>query len=810
LNKYFKLIIILLTTSPCFAQKSSISGIVKDSLQRPLQNASVLLYKTADSSPVKLSTTNDAGRFLMADVAEGRYQIEVTHTGFSKYRSPVIDLKQNGVHELDVVLHASSENLKAVTVTRGKQLIEKKADRTIVNVDAMVSSAGSDVLQLLENVPGVAVDNDGNISLNGRQGVQIVIDGKLIYLTGDALANYLRSLPSSQLDKIELMSSPPANYDASGNAGVIHIKTKRTGSKGFNGGLTLAMNQGKLFSTTNNLNINYRAGKINVYGVAGYVTQNRFTDLDIHRQYRNERGEAAYVFTQHSYIRRKNQAATLKAGIDYALNKKTTVGLGVSLLERPSAQRTVNSSRIVQPDGYTDSTTAANNKEDDRWRNRSMSLNFKKELNKEGNSLSADADYIVYRSGVNQFFTNTTVRQDGSTSFDRLKGDLPSDISILAFKTDYLYSIKKFNFETGIKSSYTVTDNMASFFVVNDNDLYPDYEKSNYFRYRENIHAAYASLQKTLKYFSLKAGVRVENTLSRGRQLGNAVKPDSSFIVRYTSLFPTLFLSYKLDSLAKHQINFSYGRRIERPFYQDLNPYVTPLDKFTLYVGNPFLKPAYANDFSLAYTLNHNIVTTASYSYTNNVIMESISLNGNNYMSRPGNLGRNKVLGLSMNASLKPLSWWSSTLYAEVQNRHYEGKLYNRYMDTAAVYFGTTISGQFQLGKNWLAELSGIYRTSVLVGQVSLASLWQMNAGIQKKVFDKKGTIKLAIRDIFYSGIRNGAIHYLNQAEANFRNQGDLRIATLSFTCNFGNTSQQGRSRSSGSAQTEQSRVREG
>ncbi|ULQ56953.1 TonB-dependent receptor [Flavihumibacter rivuli] len=806
------LLVLLLAfiSQQAIAQTSmTVKGRVKDSTGSVLTDASVRLYRTNKSNPVANQLSDSAGFFAFELKDTGSYQVRISMAGYNAYQSPTFLLAgQERNHDLEVVMNPSSQ-LKAVIVTARKPMVEKKPDRTIVNVEAMVSSTGTDALQLLSQLPGVTVDDDGNITLYGKAGVTVMINGKPTYLSGDALANYLRTLPSSALEQIELMSNPPAGFDAAGSGGVIQIKTKKTGMKGFNGNLSTAFNQGILFSTTNSLNLNYKVNRVNYYGNFSYVTQNRLTDLDINRNYYALAGLNEYSFDQNSYIRRKNQASTAKIGIDFFPDDKTTWGFSGTALRRPSTQHTTNTSNIRRPDGTIDSSTAAKNREEDLWKNQSLSFYFKRDLKKKGSTLGADVDYLNYTSTVDQAFSNTTtILGVPDPRFDTLVGYLPSRIAIIAAKTDAVFPLKHFTLETGLKASYAETKNAASFYFINNGSQSPDYEKTNDFRYKEHINAAYLAISGNLGRLSYNAGLRAEQTLSKGNQLGNPVKPDSSFSREYTNLFPTLFLTYKMDTTGDHTIGLTYGRRIERPFYQDLNPYVTPLDKFTLYVGNPFLRPSFSHELTFSYTYKQLLTGTITYTKTSDTFLEAIRLIGNNYLSRPDNLGSSEFIGFSINSNTKPAKWWTLNIFADVQQRHFEGQLYNTYMDTSAVYFGTNFTNQFQLGKDWSAELGGTYRTSVLVGQVSLDEFWVINTGIQKKILDKKGTIKLAVRDIFYSAIRYGQINFLRQADAGFRNRSDSRVFTLSFTYRFGKSSQQSRGNRSRSSEEEENRVR--
>lgn len=697
-----------------------------------------------------------------------------------------------------------NDSLAQVTVTARKPLIEKRADRTVVHVDKMISAAGADAYRMLENIPGVTIDDAGNIMLNGKSGVLVLINDRQTYLTGNALINYLRSLPASMLDQVELMPNPPARYDAAGAGGVINLRVKKNTLQGLNGNINLSATQGILFSSASGASINYRRKNLSLFASGGFNTSNRFADLDILRNYYNQTGGFSSLFSQNSWIRVKDRSPNFRVGADYQLNSTTVAGITLNAMWRPSSQRTVNRSLMSGADHIVDSTTDALNQEHEKWKNHSVNLYINKKL-KSSQTLDVQVDYIKYQSGNDQQFNNITANEN-QTYAEELKGSLPGTIDIIAGKLDYVYPLSSWRLEAGAKSSYTNTENIYRYTIVENNAERPDYDKSNHFVYNENIHAGYFSLEADRKRFNFKAGLRSEWTISRGHQLGNAIKPDSNFRRQYVNLFPTVYFTYRPDTLGKHQLTFSYGKRIERPFYQDLNPYISPLDKFTLYVGNPFLLPTIANDFSLAYTYKKRYTATLTYNKVRDAAMEAIIVDGYHYLSRPDNLGTNEIINLSLNLNLQPAKWWSSTIYTEGGDRGYRGKLFNSYMDTSALYFLVNITNQFKLGKGWAAEAGGVYRTGILVGQVSLKELWQMNVAFQKKLIRDKATIRLAVRDVFYSGVRNGEIHFLPMAKATFRNRGDLRTVSLSFAMQLGSSGQ--RQNRSGSADEERNRVR--
>jgi outer membrane receptor protein involved in Fe transport len=604
------------------------------------------------------------------------------------------------------------------------------------------------------------------------------------------------------------MPNPPARYDAAGNAGVINIRTKKSRTGGFNGGINVAYGQGKYARTNNSFNFNYRNQKINVFGTASYAINNGLNDLDIFRYYYKGDGALRSTFFQNSFIRNTSYSTNLKLGLDYFVSPKTTIGVLVNGILRPSDSKTINKSIVANASGATDSLITADNKEHIHWKKGSLNVNYLHKYNAD-KELSFDVDYIVYHSQQDQVFLNGIFEPSGNLkSRDGLTGDLPSDITIYSAKGDYTHSLTSTTkVAAGAKVSYVSTDNAANYFTVINNITETDYDKTNHFLYRETINAAYLNLNKDWSRLSLQAGLRLENTISDGHQLGNVTKPDSTFRRSYTNLFPTVYLLYKLDTLSTHQISLSYGRRIDRPYYQDLNPFISPLDKFSIYVGNPYLKPTFTNTFELSHIFKNKITTTLFYNATSDIVEETIDLANSIYVSRPANIGKSSVLGLSVTGSLKPARWWTTTLFAEVQNRSYKGIVYDYPLDTGAVYFGTNMANQFTLGKGWTAELSGNYRTGILVGQIISGQTGRLNAGIAKKVFDNKGSVKLNFRDVFRTGLNHGIITSIKGAYATYHNWGDTRTFTLSFSYNFGKTTASPRTRNSG-AENEQNRVK--
>lgn len=798
--------IVILSTAQLRAQQG-ISGQVLGISKKPVAAATVSLLRVKDSSVVKSVVSDENGKFSFAQSLEDNHLLMISATGYKKYYR-VVPKEITSLPEI-ILQAADAAELSAVTVTANKNFTEQKIDRTVVNVDALISNTGSNALEVLEKTPGVMVDENGGITLKGKAGVLILIDDKPTYLSAADLATYLRSLPSSALDKIELMDNPPAKYDAAGNGGVINIRTKKSKVKGFNGSLSASMGQAVYARTTESANFNYYTGKVNLFLNAGYSIQKNFRELQIDRTYYTPAGQLTSDFRQTNFFTPVNRSPNLKIGFDHYVSPKTTWGLVYtgSLSNRDEYRPT--SSYIYNASESLDSSLVANNTSKSFFNKHGINLNYTHKYDSSDKVLSFDMDYIHYGSGADQSFPTNTYSPGGSLkSSQQITASLPSNISIYAAKIDYAQTLPgKIKMETGLKSSYVTSDNEANYFNVVGGVSSTDYNNTNHFIYKENINAGYLNFSKEMKRFSFQAGLRAENTNGHGHQLGNVYRPDSTFNKYYTSLFPTAFVSYKLDSAGNDQLNLSYGRRIDRPNYQDLNPFVFLLDKFTSFSGNPFLRPQFSNDFKIAYTHKNKITISAQYIHTSDVQIETIEQNGSVFISRTGNIGKWDYLVISANLTLRPAKWWTINTYADLFNYQvYSGQLYSGYIQTRSPYIFMQMNNQFTLGKDWSAEVGGFYCSPRQQAQFDKIAFGQLNLGLQKKFMNNKATVKLAARDILNTNTSTGFITNIPNVVAHYANKFHNQSVILSFTYSFGKQVAD-QKRKIGSADSESGRV---
>jgi outer membrane receptor protein involved in Fe transport len=685
----------------------------------------------------------------------------------------------------------------------------------VVNVDAFVSNAGANALEVLEKTPGVQVDKDGNISLKGKQGVIVMLDGRPAYLSGADLANMLKGMQASQLDQIEVMTNPPAKYDAAGNSGIINIKTKKNKQKGFNGNVSAGFSQGFYPKTNESFSLNYRNGRVNLFSNYSFGWTQNYQQLDIFRRYRNEDASTRAIFEQTSLMKRKFLNNNLKLGMDYYVNKKTTLGITLGGFYNPETTDGTNTMFLKDPSSKTDSIVYATSDIDELWKNLSANVYLNHQFDTTGRELTMNLDYVTYQASSDQYFVNTTFTPEWEKRYDEhLLGDLPVNIDIYSARADYVQPINdNAKLELGWKSSYVKTDNKAQYFMGAPGNWSPDYGKTFFFDYKENINAAYISVNKQLsEKWGVQAGLRYENTNLEGFQHGNPTKVDSSFKRSYDSWFPTVFVTYKVNK--DHSLSANFGRRIDRPAYQDLNPFLFFLDKYTYGAGNPYMQPQYTSNFELTHLYKHFLTTTLNYSITTDVFAETFTQekmpngeDGYATIQRNGNIGRRQSGGISVNAQVRVTPWLTSILYTNYNYMRYKGILYNDPIDVSAGNILFSINNQMKFQKGWSAELSGWYRTKGVEGQIMIEPFGAFSAGISKQVLKGKGTLKFNVRDIFYTQWVEGDINF-KTTEAHFRNTRDTRVANITFTYRFGKPLKNGNAPRNRDTPEEQNRVK--
>lgn len=788
----------------------TVKGKITDSKEVSIDLALITLINKTDSLGYSEYSDYD-GSFEFKALNEGIYIVNVQMVGFETYYSEIDVRGQSRQIILEIIrLQTEARLLDVVTVTATTPYIERKNDRIVVNVDALIANAGSNALEALERVPGISLDQNGAIKLKGRGGVAVYIDDKPTYISGAELENYLKSLPASSVRQIEIMYNPPAKYEAAGNSGVINIITKRIKSSGFHGNAVLSLQQGRYTRSNNSLNLNFNHNKISLYANINAGFRNSFQDLNINRYYKDASNIRTSSFSQNSLIVKDGQSANTKAGLDYYVSEKTTIGFSAKGLLSLSGDRTINNATVNDKNLKPVNRINAENQSNNRFGNANFNVYLKQFIDTSGSTLTVDGDYVSYVTGSHQWFKNYIYNTAQVLTYqDLINGEIPSEIHIYAAKADYSKSIDETSkLEAGIKTAFTETDNEAKYNRTIDDETSPDYNLSNRFFYDEWIHAVYLNYSKKYRKMDMQFGLRAELTTLKGCQKGNEEKPASDFSRMYSNLFPTIYLSYRPDSEGSHILGITYGRRIDRPFFQDLNPFISPLDKFTFYGGNPNLLPTYADNFSLSHSYKNTVNTSLQFARTTNGINETLEIRDGIYYSRPGNIATNHTTSLSVDAEVAINKWYRINTYAELGHQIFKSALYTEQLKSSGTYYALSATSSFQIGNGWNADLRGEYQSDIVYAQLLIKSFGTLNMAFQKKIMNEKGNLKLSISDMLYTRRADGIINNLRNTDANWNSRLDTRSATLAFSYRFGKSVTNKPKHTGSGSENEQRRVK--
>lgn len=771
-----------------FSQK--IKGEIKDESGKAVGSATAFLYK-ADSALVKINMSNNSGEYEFASIKPGNYFIKISNVGYANAASQKFNYSTADINIPAIVLTKSVGNLKEVAVTAKKPPIEVKADKVIFNVESSITATGLDGMELLMQSPGVLVDQDDNISIAGKSGVKIFIDGKPAPLTAKDLSGYLRSLRSTSIEAIEIITNPSAKYEAEGTGGVINIRLKKNKTYGTNGSVNYDFQQAIWAKHNAGFTLNHRNKNINAFVNYNYTKAINEFDLDVYRNLLDS------IFDAYSKTISNSKAHNIKTGVDYFLSKKSTLGFIVTGNFYDEHVLANNFSFIkYAKTNKTDRLLVADNVIAGSRNNLSLNLNYHYS-DPAGHDLNMDADYGSFKLRSNQYQPNIFYDSAKANILSQRNYRMitPSDINIYSFKTDYEQNFLKGRLGFGIKLSVINSDNVFDFFNVDGNNkMQYDSVLSNHFIYKENINAAYTQYNRSLKNFQFQFGVRAEQTNTTGESKGFTKNPANQFLV-YNAVFKrTLFDLFPSGAITltknpKSQWTFSYSRRINRPSYQDLNPFEKRGSEYGGFKGNPNLRPEYANTFSIINVFNSKLITNLSYSRTKDVIASiSDTLNGTKSFYAPKNLATQNNISLSENYSYSK-KWYS---FSGSLTAYYTKNSANfgpgRIVDVNVYALRLSAQHNFTLGKGWSANTSGFYSSpSIFRGTMKTHALYGVNAGIQKLLLKDNGTLRLSFTDIFNSmywyGTSNFAGQYLN-ARVYF----EPRKFIVSFNYRFGSS----------------------
>ena len=763
----------------------NVEGLVKDDKQS-IPAATVLLYSSIDSALVSTAMTNENGQYNFR-TKTGSYYIIATSIGYNKVNSKAIKLSEEKTFSVPVIqLKETANNLNEVVVTAARPVLERKADKLIFNIDATPSAAGLNALEALRKAPGVVVDHNENISLSGKSNVLVTIDGKQTYLSQEEVVNLLKSMQSSEIESIEIMNNPGARYEANSTGGVINIKTKKSKADGFNGNVTLGAGYNKRPSSNNNISLNYRKNFFNTFGSYGYNTNKWEQNLMIDRVTPNEVNKL--YFSQTNIDTSSNRSHNFKVGTDFFLSSKHTIGVLVKGNIYDRDETSFSRTNISSVAGQTDSILRTPAHNVGSRKNFSYNLNYKGVLDTAGQELSIDADYSTFDGDNDAFYQNRFFRPDGTFLKDGqiYRSFAPSDINIKAVKADYVLPFnKQLKLEAGLKYADVESDNNFIFENQVANGWLGDPNRSNRFKYSEEVSAAYTTFSATLGKLSLQAGLRAERTHSTG----TSVTMNEEIDRKYTNLFPSVFVSQNFNE--NSVLNFSYSRKINRPNYQNLNPFMYYLDQYTYNQGNPNLRPEFATNFEVNYLFKQKYSFALAYTHVSDVITQILLQNAalNSMYQTNLNLASDDVVSLTLNFPVKVTKWWNFNnniiaFYKQLKSPNLNGFELNSKQFTGNIY----MQHNFTLSSLWSADASFFYSTPQIDNALNLKTFFTSDAGLRYNFPNKNGNLKLGVSDVFHTQ-KPRITSNLEGNEYSLKQWGTSRSVRLTLTHRFGKTS---------------------
>ena len=778
--------LLFLTATTFVAQGQKVKGVAKDENGSPLIGTTISLHKAADSAVLKLAVSKENGAYTFSGISEGNYKVSASNIGYKTVFSEAFTVAASEVTVPELRLSKLATGLSNVTVTSVKPMVEVKADKTILNVEGTINAVGSNALELLRKSPGVSLDKDDGISLAGKNGVQVYIDGRVTPLSGADLAIYLRTLQSSQIEAIELITNPSAKYDAAGNAGIINIRLKKNKSFGTNGSVNAGWNIGTYGKYNGGFSLNHRNKKINIFSNYSFSYGPNQQSLTINRTVLDS------LFDQQGTIRMVANAHNFKVGADYFIDKKNTLGVIVNgTIADPTMTNYSHTAISNTTTNTVDRILIADNSSAMKRHNTNVNLNYSYN-DPKGTSLIVNADHGFYSTGNDQYQPNYYYDPSGqmllsSTIYHMLS---PAEININSIKADYEKNFMKGKLGIGAKSAFVKTDNNFQRYDVEGYNEELDKDRSNHFVYKENINAGYVNYNRQYKKFMIQAGLRVENTVSEG--VSNGLKYDggsyipssSSFKRTYTDLFPSAAVTFNKNPMK--QWSLTYSRRIDRPAYQDLNPFEFKLDEYTFQKGNINLRPQYTNSFGITHTYKYKLNINLNYSHVTDMFTQLIDTaeKSKAFISKK-NLATQDIASLTISY---PFQYKSYSLFTNISTNYSK---YNadfgegRKVDLDAFGFNFFAQNSLKFAKTWTAELSGFYNApTIYQGSFKGKSLYSIDAGLQKQILKGKATIKTSVSDVFHT-LRFRATSDFAGQTTRFAFRGETRQFKLSFNFRF-------------------------
>jgi hypothetical protein len=739
----------------------------------PMDYAVVMLCR--EDSIIRTELTEENGSFTMNNLSQGSYMLIVEQLGVKLY-SRSIELAGN--MDLGTINITKTMELQTVTITGKKPLIARKTDRLVFNVENSTAAIGGDALEALKITPGIRVQN-GQITMIGRSNMNVMLNERPVQLTGDDLINFIRNIPAGEIQRIEVITNPTAKYDAEGNSGLVNIVTKKAKLNSLGGSITTALSKSKGYIGNEGFNLNFQKDGLTFSSSISYSNgtiqpYQKYTLFYPNYLWQEENNKKNYI---------NNLGGRFT--IEYKLNSKIKMGGEYSTSNNLPLAKVNNSSFIYNKSNVLDSIIINESRiEADRKTN---SFNFYTIMELDtatGKKINFDMDYTNYQSGINNSFYSNTLHKDERMNFFSANNFSNLNIDILTSKVDVEYPTRWINLNFGAKLTFINNNSDVSFYNTTSGNSVIDPLQTNEFRYKENMQALYVSGTKQLTgNLEIQLGLRGENT----QTTGHSKTLDKIDRKRYFKLFPSVFLNYMFSE--DKIVSFNYNRRINRPSYNNLNPFRFYSTTFNYAEGNPFLQPYFSDNLEWSCTYKNSYISL-NFNYINNRYDEVTYVQPNSAIQviKPENFYNQMNYGLFYGYYFNIRNFWESSNDIYAFHSQVQSKIPDIIPNISAWSGSITTNNTFMIDKGgkYKAELNFLYQFPSLAGSYELSEFYQLDMGFRTHFFNNKLQFSLTVLDVFKTN-KKTFTQVVNKIRQENYDYADIRRIRFSLVYNFGN-----------------------
>lgn len=796
MQKFFFFFLLLLFSFNLSAQNIGyeIRGTVQGN--KPLIEYLEISAEDSLNTVTQRTMTDSVGRFSLT-LKGGTYKLKS-----SRFNTILFEKNIQVSNNMDIgaiPIHDINIEIGEVVLNGTKKLIERKIDRLVFNIENSPLLSGGTAFDAIKNAPGVYLGNGESINIMGKSGVKVMIDDKMLQMSSDELISFMKSMGADNIKSIEVITNPSAKYDAQGNAGIINIVTKKGKQKGWNANAGLTYYQGTYNRIIGNTGLNIKTKRIDFTSNYTLGDVRSFEKIEQTNNFRSLGGDRV-DFSSLNYEKRKEVYHSFLGQFDFKLNESSNIGISGNIYSnkspRPSDNKTFSS----------DNTSFISlNDHQLKLSNYTMDLYFNHKLDTLGKTMNINASLSTFTTGNDQNLTNDFFISGNFSNQERLRSFFDNRAKIYSGNLDFKLPYKKITIETGAKIAHTSITNDFLFQNFQNNQWMNNALLSNQFDYKETNTSGYFSLSSKISdELTFQAGLRGEYTQTKGISLTSNTETEYN----YFQLFPTAYVQYSPEK-KKYTFNLSYSRRINRPTFEYLNPFISYQSPLFSNTGNPLLRPSFTNSLELSTTLNNRYIFTVFGNSTSKYFSELPLRVGDSNETRYtfDNIGKNYNLGFQTIVPVKVVSWWeiSNTFLMMYQN--YNLSYQNIQQNLNNYFFLLNTSNTFKINNDISLELSGRYRSSSLQGFYQIGNYFDMSGAVNIKLFQDKGTLSFSAHDLFYTNRAVVNIHYPNQ-DLSFTRYNDTRLFKLSFRYKFGNTGLKNKEKKQSGSIDEQNRAR--